>query len=63
MSKKHNQTCSRRSNLPSNSREEGIEELYKESGENWEQSSDFLKFVFESDELPSRKFMRRRNDG
>ena len=37
--------------------------LQEESGENWEQSEDFEKLIFESNELPSRKFMRTRNNG
>ena len=63
MSKKHNPNSSQHSNISLKSRKKRIEELYIENGEDWEQSSDFLKLVFESDELPSRKFMRRRNDG
>ena len=35
----------------------------RENGENWEQSEEFENFIFDSDELPSRKFMRGRNNG
>lgn len=40
-----------------------IAEQSKENGENWEQSEDFIRIVFYSNELPSRRFMRRRNNG
>ncbi len=32
-------------------------------GENWGYTDDYLKLVMYSDELPSRKMMRRRNNG
>lgn len=40
-----------------------IEEQNNENGENWEQSADFVHLVYDSNELPSRRFMRRRNNG
>ena len=40
-----------------------IEKQNKENGEDWEQSADFVHLVFDSDVLPSRRFMRRRNNG
>lgn len=39
-----------------------LAELSEECGENWEQSQAFEDYLFNSDELPSRKFMRRRCD-
>lgn len=53
----------RRKETPAEQKERKIAELYQESGENWEQSKDFEDFIFDSDELPSRRFMRRRNNG
>lgn len=35
----------------------------REYGENWEQSEELKNFIFDSDELPSRKFMRGRKNG
>lgn len=40
-----------------------IEEQEREYGEDWEQSEEFEKYIFDSDELPSRRLMRRRNNG
>lgn len=48
---------------PTERKRREIAEQYEESGENWEQSEDFENFIFDSDELPSRRFMRRRNNG
>ena len=48
---------------PSERKQREISELYEESGENWEQSKDYEDLIFDSDELPSRRFMRRRNNG
>ncbi|MCM1221024.1 MAG: hypothetical protein NC311_17275 [Muribaculaceae bacterium] len=39
-----------------------LAELRDEYGEDWDQSEDFEDYIFETDELPSRRFMRRRND-
>lgn len=41
---------------------ERIAELQKEYGEDWEQSEDFTDYIFDTDVLPSRIFMRRRCD-
>lgn len=38
-----------------------IAEQEKEYGANWEQSEEFENLIFDSDELPSHRFMRRRN--
>ena len=46
---------------PSERKERAIAEQAKEYGEDWEQSGELEKLIFDSDELPSRKFMRRRN--
>ena len=46
---------------PAERKRRAIEEQEKENGEDWEQSDDFENLIFESDELPSRRFMRRRN--
>jgi hypothetical protein len=48
---------------PSEKKMREIVEQNKENGENWEQSADFVQLVFDSNELPSRRFMRRRNNG
>ena len=40
-----------------------IENQMKESGENWEQTEEFEDYIFDTDELPSRKFYRRRRGG
>lgn len=48
---------------PVKSSEQGVRELCQESGEDWEKSSDFVKYIFEAKELPSRRFFRRRNNG
>lgn len=46
---------------PSDRKWRRIAEQEKEHGENWEQSEEFNEYIFDSDELPSRRFMRRRN--
>lgn len=48
---------------PSEQKCRRIEEQNKESGEDWEQSEDFEDYIFDIDELPSRRFMRRRKNG
>lgn len=40
-----------------------IEEQMKENGENWDQTEEFEDYIFDTDELPSRKFYRRRSGG
>lgn len=40
-----------------------VGEQMKESGENWEQTEEFEDYIFDTDELPSRRFYRRRNGG
>lgn len=40
-----------------------IEEQTRESGENWEQTEEFEDYIFDTDELPSRRFYRRRRGG
>ena len=47
---------------PVKSREQGVKELYQESGEDWELSSDFVKYIFGAKKLPSHKFFRGRNN-
>lgn len=37
-----------------------LAELSEEYGEDWEQSQSFEDYILNSDELPSRRFMRRR---
>ena len=60
MSKKHRNDFSISLNFSSKGKEEVLEELERESGEDWAQSEDFEKFIFSVSELPSRKFFRRR---
>ena len=48
---------------PAERKRRAIAEQYEELGENWEQSEDFENLIFDSDELPSRRFMRRSNNG
>lgn len=48
---------------PSEKKRRAIERQKRESGEDWEGSEDYERLIFDSDELPSRKFMRRRNNG
>lgn len=48
---------------PSEEKRRRIEEQNKESGEDWEQREDFKDYIFYIDELPSRRFMRRRKNG
>lgn len=62
MSKKHNSDFPDNYETPAAKKEKAIAELAEEYGEDWDQTDDFLNLIFESDELPSRKFMRRRND-
>ncbi len=59
MSKKNNSNCE--SQLKKKNRQ--IMPRYEQSGESWEQSEDFEKFIFNTDELPSRRLMRRRENG
>lgn len=40
-----------------------VGEQMKESGKNWEQTEEFEDYIFDTDELPSRKFYRRRRGG
>ena len=40
-----------------------IEDQLKENGENWDQTEEFEGYIFDTDELPSRRFYRRRNGG
>ena len=47
---------------PAEKKKRAIARQSDEYGENWEQSEDFEDLIFDSDELPSRRFMRRRND-
>ncbi len=48
---------------PAERKRRAIAEQHEESGGNWEQSEDFENLIFDSVELPSRRFMRRRNNG
>lgn len=48
---------------PSKKKYRAIAKQNEENGENWEQSEDFENLIFDSAELPSRRFMRRRNNG
>ena len=63
MSNKYNPDFPHHFETPSEMKRRRIEEQYKESGENWEQGEEFEEYIFDSDELPSRRFMRRRNNG
>lgn len=63
MSNKYDLDLPHHFETPSERKQREISELYEESGENWEQSKDFEDLIFDSDELPSRRFMRRRNNG
>ncbi len=40
-----------------------VENQMKENGENWEQTEEFEDYIFDTYELPSRKFYRRRRNG
>ncbi len=61
MSYKYNPDFPHSFETPSERKARRIAEQERESGENWEQSEEFEDFIFDSDELPSRRFMRRRN--
>lgn len=43
--------------------EESEKDTENMDGENWGYTDDYLELVMYSDELPSRRFMRRRNNG
>ena len=62
MNNKHNSDFPDNYETPAERKEKAIAELADENGEDWDQTDDFLNLIFESDELPSRRFMRRRND-
>lgn len=61
MSKKYNPDFPHQFETPAEKRQRAIAEQGREYGENWEQIAEFENLIFDSDELPSRKFMRRRN--
>ena len=63
MSYKYNPDFPHSFETPSERKARRIAEQEREYGENWEQSEEFEDFIFDSDELPSRRFMRRRNNG
>lgn len=63
MKSKYNSNFPHQIETPLEKKMREIAEQNKESGENWEQSKDFVNLVFDSNELPSRRFMRRRNNG
>lgn len=48
---------------PAERKRREIEEQMKESGEDWEQTEEFEDYIFDTDELPSRRFLRRRGNG
>lgn len=48
---------------PTENKRRRIEQQERENGEDWEQSEEFEEYIFDSDELPSRRFMRSRNNG
>lgn len=48
---------------PAERKRRNIEEQMKENGEDWEQTEEFEDYIFDTDELPSRKFLRRRKGG
>lgn len=48
---------------PAERKRREIEEQMKENGEDWEQTEEFEDYIFDTDELPSRKFYRRRSGG
>lgn len=48
---------------PTENKRRRIEEQERENGEEWEQSEEFEEYIFDSDELPSRRFMRSRDNG
>lgn len=61
MSYTYNPDFAHSSETPSEKKAQRIAEQERENGENWEQSEEFENFIFDSNELPSRRFMRRRN--
>lgn len=63
MSNKNNSDFPHNFETPAEKKRRAIAEQERENGENWEQSEDFENLIFDSDELPSRRFMRRRNNG
>lgn len=40
-----------------------IEQQNKDNDDRWEQDEDFDRLIFNTNKLPSRRFMRRRNNG
>ena len=48
---------------PAQRKRREIEEQMKENGEDWEQTEEFEDYIFDTDELPSRRFLRRRRGG
>ena len=60
MSNKNNFEFSNNFETPKDRKKRAITE-HEKGGENWEQSEEFENLIFDSDELPSRRFMRRRN--
>lgn len=48
---------------PAERKRREIEEQMKESGEDWEHTEEFEDYIFDTDELPSRRFLRRRKGG
>lgn len=63
MSNKYNPNFPHCFDTPNEKKKREISEQESESGENWEQSEELENLIFDSDELPSRRFMRRRNNG
>lgn len=61
MSNTYNPVFPHSSETPAERKKQVIAEQEREYGEDWEQSEDFESLIFESDELPSRRFMRRRD--
>lgn len=61
MSNKYNPDFPHYFETPAERKRRAIAEQERESGEDWEQSEEFEDLIFDSDELPSRRFMRRRN--
>lgn len=61
MSNTYNPDFPRYSETPAERKKRAIAEQEREYGEDWEQTKDFESLIFESDELPSRRFMRRRD--
>ena len=61
MSNTYNPNYPHYSETPAEQKKRAIAEQRKEYGEEWEQSEELESLIFESDELPSRRFMRRRD--